>query len=317
MNNSILIHPDELTPVWIDRMKACGVTTLGIHPRGGRVAAESLRELLELLKLPEYRSLLDEASEKGLDIAYECHAAAYLLPRELFDAHPEYFRMDAEGNRVRDWNFCVSNPEAISIVAKRAAETAKAFYRSGKRFYFWLDDGRDLSCHCPECAKYSASDQQLIALNAMIREIRKDVPDAKLAYLAYFGTLAVPEKMKPEPGIFLEYAPMEKYVAKGEDREEKIAREFALIDPLLDFFGREDSKVLEYWYDNSMYSDWKKPPKAFRPDEEAIKKDAAFYRRKGFRCVSTFGCFLGPDYEILHGEPDMAPYVREISRTEQ
>jgi hypothetical protein len=32
----------------------------------------------------------------------------------------------------------------------------------------------------------------------------------KLAYLAYQGTLAVPEKVKPLPGMFVEYAPVDR-----------------------------------------------------------------------------------------------------------
>ena len=282
-----------------------GVTTLGIHPRGGRWAEAALKDLLERLKTPEYRALLDKAADAGLKIAYEFHAAAYLLPRNLFDTHPEYFRVDAEGKRVRDWNFCVSNPEALEIVASRAAEVADRLYRSGNAYYFWLDDGRDLACHCPKCCTYPASDQQLIVLNAILKKIRETKPSAKLAFLAYFGTLGVPERVKPADGIFLEYAPMEKYVAKGEDREERIAREADMLEPLLGFFGREDAKVLEYWYDNSMYSNWTKPPKPFRADEAAVFRDVAFYREKGFQNISTFGCFLGPDYESLYGEPDV------------
>lgn len=308
MTSSILIHPDELTKKWIDRLAKLGVTTLGIHPRGGRWAEASLNDLLERLKTPEYRALLDYAAESGLEIAYEFHAAAILLPRALFEEHPEYFRMDRSGNRVRNWNFCVSNEEALSIVAEQAAEIAKQLYGSGDRFYFWLDDGHDLACHCPECDGLSASDQQLTVLNAMQKRIREDRPNARLAYLAYFDSLAVPEHVKPEPGIFLEYAPMEKYVAKGEDREERIAREFSLIDPLMKFFGPEDARVLEYWYDNSMYSNWTKPPKRFVPDAEAVLRDAAFYRGKGFSSLASFGCFLGPDYEELYGEPDLSAF---------
>ncbi|MBR5739455.1 MAG: DUF4838 domain-containing protein [Lachnospiraceae bacterium] len=308
MQTSILIHPDELSESWIRRMVQCGVTTLGIHPRGGRWSEESLRDLLAQLKTPAYRALLDRAAEAGLTIAYEFHAAAYLLPRELFDAHPEYFREDENGIRVRDRNFCVSNPEALDIVSERAAEAANALYRSGNEYHFWLDDGRDLSCHCPKCRAYSASDQQLLVLNAIQKKIRKTKPEARLAFLAYFGTLSVPERVKPADGIFLEYAPMEKYVAKGEDREARIAREAEMLEPLLDFFGREDAIVLEYWYDNSMYSYWTKPPKPFRADGEAVFRDIALYRKKGFRRISTFGCFLGPDYEALYGEPDLTAF---------
>lgn len=309
MKSQILIHPEELSKDWIDRMADAGVSVLGIHPWGGKHAVKSIQGMLDSLKQPEYRALLDYAAERGLEIEYEIHAAGYLLSRDLFESHPEYFRMNGEGERCSDWNFCVSNPEALALVAKRAAELAKALYRSSNLFYFWMDDGKDVHCHCPECQKYSASDQQLMVINAMLEEIRKEIPDAKMAYLAYFDSLHLPECVKAVPGVFLEYAPMEKYVASSEDAAQRIALEKAMVGPLMDLFGREDAKVLEYWYDNSLFSKWKKPPQEFHLDEAALRKDIAEYRAMGFPYVSTFGCFLGPDYDALYGPADITPFT--------
>lgn len=312
MKSQILIHPEELSRVWIDRMADEGITVLGIHPWGGKHAVKSINGLLESLKTEEYRSLLDYAAERGLTVEYELHAAAYLMPRELFGERPEYFRMNGDGQRTDDWNFCVSNPEALALMAKRAAELALALYRSGSSFYFWMDDGRDVHCHCPKCKELSASDQQLLVLNAMLTEIRKEIPDAKMAYLAYFDSLNLPEKVKAIPGIFLEYAPMEKYVAKSEDAAERIARELSMIGPLMERFGREDAKVLEYWYDNSLFSKWKKPPKEFFLNREAMERDIDLYRSMGFEYISTFGCFLGADYEELFGAVDISPFAESL-----
>ena len=33
------------------------------------------------------------------------------------------------------------------------------------------------------------------------------------------------------------------------------------------------------------------------------------YQNAGFETAATFGCFLGEDYEALHGEPDITPYT--------
>lgn len=309
MRTQILIHPEELSEPWIDRMADAGISTLGIHPWGGKHAAKSIQFLLDSLKTPEYRRLLDYAAQRGLEIEYEIHAAGYLMPRDLFDVRPEFFRMNENGERSPDWNFCVSNEEALDFVAKNAAELALSLYRSGKSFYFWMDDGKNVHCQCPKCRDLSPSDQQLIVTNAMLSEIRKHIPDAKMAYLAYFDSLALPKAVSRCPGVFLEYAPMEKYVAKSEDAAQRIAHEQAMVLPLLDLFGREDAKVLEYWYDNSMFSKWKKPPQEFHLDEEGMKKDIEQYRKMGFPYISTFGCFLGPDYEELYGAPDIIPFA--------
>ena len=313
MNDSMIIHPDELSKRWIDRLVDAGVSTLGIHPIGGKTATSSLTELVREMKTEKYRELIDHAHSRGIEIEYELHSAGYLLPRELFDVHPEYFRQNENGERVNDFNFCVSDQDALEIFATRAADLARELYGSRHDFYFWMDDGKGLKCHCEKCRQLSSSDQQMLVLNRVIKEIRKYLPDARLAYLAYCDSIAPPTAVAAENGIFLEYAPFEKYVAKGDDAAERIQHEREMLIPLMKFFDKEPCKVLEYWYDNSLFSNWKKPPKRFVLDEEGMKKDIEEYHKIGFDTVSTFACFLGQDYEELHGEFDVMPFGKFVS----
>ena len=104
MKNSMIIYPDELSREWIDKMADAGVSTLGIHSRGGDWAVGAIKKLIEQMKTEEYRELIDYARSRGLGIEYEMHAAGYLMPRELFEEHPEYFRMNADGKRTDDHN---------------------------------------------------------------------------------------------------------------------------------------------------------------------------------------------------------------------
>ncbi|MBQ0125434.1 MAG: DUF4838 domain-containing protein [Clostridiales bacterium] len=299
---SLLIHPEELSMKWIDRARSCGLTTLALRPRGGYIAPISLVEMLDMLDTEEYRKMLDYAAENGLEIEYECHAAGYLLPRDMFETHPEWFRLDESGNRNPDCNFCVSNEEALEYVSDRAASLAEKLYLSTHNYYFWLDDKKDVDCRCDKCASLSPSDKNLTVMNRMLEKIKKKIPDAKLCCLCYQDTLEVPKKVTPDKDIFLEYAPIERDMhspVRNQGYAEKVSA-------LLDFFGKENSKVLEYWFDNSMFSDWKKPPKKFVPEKDVIKDDIAFYKELGFENVSSFACFLGEDYEELFGEPDVS-----------
>ena len=309
MKRSMIIHPEELSFAWIDRLADVGIGTLGIHPRGGKRAYETLEELLALMQGEQYRGMIDYAKNRGLAVEYELHGAGYLMPRELFVEHPEYFRMNEHGQRTDECNFCVTNADALDLYARRAAELALALYGSSLNFYFWMDDGHALHCHCPRCAHLSPSDQQLLVLNRVLREIRKHLPDARVAYLAYMDTVVPPSKTRAEDGIFLEYAPFAKYTAKGEDAAECIAREKEMMAPLMQFFETGEKKVLEYWYDNSLFSGWKKPPVKFTLNEEAMREDIAEYLALGFDSISTFACFLGKDYEELHGGVDIAPFA--------
>ena len=68
MKKGVVIHPDELSVRWIQRAEKLGIDVIGIHPRGGKQAPESLRQLLELVKTPEYRELVDLAKSKGMEI---------------------------------------------------------------------------------------------------------------------------------------------------------------------------------------------------------------------------------------------------------
>ncbi len=312
MHNSMLIHPEELSENWIDKLAYAGIKTLGIHPRGGKNAAQSLEELIEQMQTKAYREQIDYAKSKGLEIEYEIHTMGYLLPRQLFNTHPEYFRVNREGQRTSDYNLCVSNQNALDLIAQRAAKLATALYGSSQNFYFWLDDGHDLCCHCPACQKLSASDQQMLVLNAMLKEIKKHIPNARMAYLAYMDSIVPPTSVQAEEGIFLEYAPLEKYTAKGPDAPMLIAREKEMIKPLLAAFSNGPKKVLEYWYDNSMFSGWKKPPKEFRLNEAAMRADISEYRAMGFDTVSTFACFLGEDYEALYNPVDVLPFAKAV-----
>ena len=299
----LLIHPEELSSRWIALAEKHRLKRLSIHPWGGKNAHKTLEDLVSRLETPEYRDMIDTLIDKGIEVGYEFHAASYLLPRDLFEEHPEYFRMNEEGERVADKNFCFSNEDALTLLAKNAAVLAKKLYRSPEDYYFWLDDSRSAGCFCPECRKRSFADHQLNVMNRMLREIRKEIPNARMCYLAYYESLAVPETVKPDDGIFLEYAPIDRFRDLG---FELVGENLKTLEGLLTFFGSENAKVLEYWYDNSLFSKWKKPPVAFSPDNDAIRLDYAFYRNLGFPTLSSFACFLGEDYVALYGEPDLS-----------
>jgi len=312
MRSGILIHPEELSREWIDKAATAKIHTLALHPGGGENADLYLKRMLDLLETPEYRGMIDYAKGLGLEIEYELHSIGYLLERELFSSHPEYFRMNENGERTNDFNLCVSNEDALGIVAKKAAFLASKLYGSGHDYYFWLDDGHGLHCQCPKCKSLSPSDQQLTVLNRMLSEIKKIYPDARMAYLAYMDSVLPPKQVKAAKGIFLEYAPFEKYTAKGDDAPMLILREKNMLNPLLEFFDGDQKKVLEYWYDNSLLSGWKKPPKPFSLKEEEMIADIKEYTSLGFDSIATFACFLGEDYRTLYGDVDVTPFSNAV-----
>lgn len=302
MKIGLIAHPEELTKGEIAAFKAAGADVLGLHPVGGNKATSSLENLLIWLKTDKGRRLLSYARSLGLEIEYEMHAASFLVPREMFSSHPEYFR-EANGVRTNDYNFCVSSDEMLRTVANRAAELVSKLDYSSHDYYLWQDDVDGGECECEKCRTLSSSDQSLIVANAIADELRRFDSSARVCYLAYLGTLTPPKSVKPAPGVFLEYAPMKRDRSIPVWEDDNVKRELAA---LFDVFEPGEAKILEYWYDNSMFSNWKKPPKKFTPDNERIAREIEFYRSLGVGNVTSFACYLGADYEALYGAPDFS-----------
>lgn len=305
MKKSLIIHPEELSTKWIDKISELGCDCIGIHPVGGAHSKASLEKLIDMSDNDEYKRLIDYAIEKGLNIEYEMHAARFLLPESYFETNPEYFRMNKEGIRTSDYNFCVSNDNALEIICQNSLKLAKNLYKSSNKFYFWLDDSKDAFCHCEKCKNIKPCDQQMIVLNAMIKYIRQQIPNAKMAYLAYYETLDLPT-VKPEDGIFVEFAPYERdFSLPAQNMKDE---HIIILKKLIGFLGTKDSKILEYWYDNSLFSDYKKPPKELKANNELIHSDFEFYKSFGVEFVASFACYLGDDYLELYDEPDLSAF---------
>lgn len=306
----IIVHPQDLTADWIERMAAAGLNCLGLHPEGGTLAHETLQQAIDLHNSPERAALRALAAEKGIKVEYEAHAMSWLIPRSLFGEHPDWFRMDESGARRVDFNMCPSNTEALEYLAERTALLASLLDTGSHKYYFWTDDVRGYSCGCPECRKLSPSDQQLIMVNAMLKGLKAYDPEAQLCYLAYHDALDVPACIKPAEGVFLEYAPIERdhHRPLNDPECEKNIRETAPLKALLDYFGTATARVLDYWMDNSMFSKWKRPPQPFRLDADVMARDIGYYKALGFTDITCFGCFLGPDFDALYGECDLKEY---------
>ena len=306
----IIIHPEELTDQMIGLLAKTDVNVLGLHPRGGRAADKTLEELLGLMKTDDFQIKLAQVRALGIAVEYEMHALAWLLPRDLFESHPDWFRVDQEGNRVNDFNMCVSNLEALEYLSKRAQLLAELLPSDTGRYYFWSDDVDGTFCNCEKCRSLSPSDQAMIIYNAILAGVRRADPDAKQCFLAYHETITPPRSVRPAEGIFLEYAPMRRTTQIPIfDRECEDNRKLCdAIPALLDWFGTKDAQILDYWMDNSMFSNWVKPPKELYINTETIRGDMAYYQQCGFVHITSFGCFLSDDYIALYGEPPMVEY---------
>lgn len=299
VTRGVILDVDDLSTVdWPKKASESGLTTIATHITPSQVA--------EFIQSDRGQQFLKECAQYGIEVEHELHAMHELLPRDLFEEDPTMFRMDREGSRVGDYNLCVHSEKALDIVAKNAVKYAKLLPSTTGRYYFWIDDGMPM-CYCPECINYSDSEQALILENVIIKALRNQVdPDASLAHLAYVNTLDAPVKVKPEDGIFLEFAPIHRTWDKpltdtgalGHNEEVQISHGTYLkkLDENLKVFPVETAQVLEYWLDVSLFSGWKKPAVELPWHPEVFEKDIDVYAKRGIRNITTFAVYMDGDY---------------------
>ena len=314
--NGIIIHNHEISPYWIERLReaqACGakLDVLALHPIGGRNATDSLNGLIAQVKTPEFQSFAAQIADLGMKLEYEMHALSWLLPRDMFAAHPTWFRQNEEGERTPDANLCCSDEDALAYLEERTAQLASLLPQTGDRYFYWPDDVKGKRCHCPRCRELSMSDQAMTVINRMLQGLRRVNPRATLCYLAYHDMIAPPTRVRPADGIFLEYAPFNRDLARpmSDPTCEKNASEAQHLAPLLAYFGKENAQVLDYWMDNSLNCRWKLPYRKLPFYPEVIAADAVFYRALGFEHLTSFGCFLDENYAAEFGNPPVCEYA--------
>jgi hypothetical protein len=311
----LLIGASDFNSYWVKLASRAGLTTLGLHPMPGVKEDDprSLEFFLEIMRTDSFKKEACMLKDQNIDLEIEAHAMHWLMPRKNFESHPEWFRMNEEGERCGDLNFCPSNENALQYVEDQTERLVQRLAPccTTHRYYLWIDDNSKF-CHCDECEGSTASDQALIIYNRMLKGVRKADPSGTLSYLAYQNTIAVPSKVRPDPGIFLEYAPVDRdsRFSMGDASVQKNVSESAPITALLKFFGKEGSQVLEYWMDNSYFYRWTLPYGELPFYRGVLHNDVRFYTAKGFQHITSFACGLNQEYESNYGEPPVVEYAR-------
>jgi len=297
----VVLSPSDVHDRWIDLISAAGLNVFALHG--------DINEIIRFVNSDYGSSFLGTLKKRGVGIEYEIHAMSRLLPRSEFEKHPNWFRVDDKGVRTSDGNLCSSSKEAMEVVCSNALTLAEALPPTTNRYYFWADDTKSW-CRCKKCASLSASDQNLIVMNAIAKELRRKRPDAILAYLAYLNTLDPPVMIKPEEGIFLEFAPIQRrFDAALNDRTvPENTRHVEKLKRLIDVFGIKDAQALEYWLDSSFFSKYTKPAKRVPFDRELLVSDFLFYKQIGIASITTFGVYLDDAYFSQYGTKEVLEY---------
>lgn len=309
----IVLYPSDIRSLGseklIDILKKTDINLLGLH---SNTLTENLDSLKVFLEGPEGQLLIDLCKKNNIDLEYECHVLQEILPRSLFDNHPEYFRMDSNGERRNDLNICFSSEEAWGVIEKNVSRLLEWMQPTTNRYFFWIDDSPDGFCHCDLCKSYSQSEQALIYENRMLKIIRKVNPKATLAHLAYRSTIEAPGNIKPDKGIFLEFAPIKR------NYEVPLSSElYSALKENLEVFPKETAHVLEYWLDASMFSSWDRDKWSKVPwNPVYCRRDIELYRNLGIRSFTSFATWmLHQHYFELYGREEAIKVLNEYGST--
>jgi len=92
-------------------------------------------------------------------------------------------------------NFCMSNSEARSKVAKYVADYAEG-HKNVDLLHVWLADGTSNHCECAKCRKKTASDWYVDLLNDIDKEMSERNIDTKIVFLSYVDTSWAPTESR-------------------------------------------------------------------------------------------------------------------------
>ncbi len=297
----VVVYPGDISSVgleeWEKRIRLSGINLIGIH---AATVNDPLDSLESFIKSDLGQDFLKLCSKMEVDVEYELHALQNMLPRELFDTHPEYFREDEDGLRCRPYNMCFTSDEAVESMRPQVEALLGWMKPTTHRYFIWTDDKQGKFCHCEHCREFTPSEQALIYENKLLKMLREYDPEATLAHLAYHQTMEAPVKVRAAEGIFLEFAPILRDYSLPLPEETEAALSADLLA-----FPSYSQHVLEYWLDESMFSNWKRDSLVQMSfDPVVCGRDIKKYRSLGAADITCFATWLNADYIEQFGPTD-------------
>lgn len=154
-------------------------------------------------------ALTPELKKRGILIEVGGHGYPNFLPQEqYFSQHPDWFGM-YQGKRSSDPRvvFSTANPDAVRTFVANVKTYLKA-HPEIDILDVWPPDGARWSEAPEDVALGSPSERQMILLDHLDRELKPEFPKLRLQFNAYEMFTVPPVEHKPDPGILVEYCPI-------------------------------------------------------------------------------------------------------------
>ncbi len=92
-------------------------------------------------------------------------------------------------------SFCMSNPEARTIVAKYIVDYAR-LATNVDYLHIWLSDASNNICECEECQKKSLSDWYMMLMNEVDELLTAESLKTRIVFICYYDTMWAPTEVK-------------------------------------------------------------------------------------------------------------------------
>ena len=240
---------------------------------------------------------LPELEKRGITLTVGHHQAIFkfLPPARYRNEHPEYYRLLSNGERYTpkdlkvfdgQWLLCSRNEECVQTVADNILQWLEE-NPLVDTVAFWPNDGKDADCCCPQCSKYSKTENYLYFNNELSRLIAKKRPDVKIDALVYMDLWDCPDGTRLGDNMVIDVAMCTDTFRPYGERNgkcllgttyEKSLREYRAACP----------NVVAYEYYMGNYSNYQK----LVPAADEMQSIFAFMKKEGIQGSGTqIECF--------------------------
>lgn len=202
--------------------------------------------------------------------------------------------------------------DAVGLQREKTAllDYVRPLPASMDEFFLWPADKVLARCMSPQYRHYTVSDLVMWFANQMLVTLQQSRPRARFAFLSYLSTWEPPMYERPLPGLVFEWAPMfQSFAYSLDDPRSRTNAEYrGDFEAFLKMFGGENTQVLSYWLDDTLFSRTSYGHLPYNPG--ALQRDLSYYHRMGVNAVTTFGVMTGRDYFLSHASPAVFLYPR-------
>ncbi len=138
------------------------------------------------------------------------HTLQQFVPAALFEAHPEYFGCDENGERKPNRQPCLHNDDVFAL----AVAWAKDYFSQYNAILSVSQNDNQDFCRCAECRAFNSahggsdSASMLDFVNRVAAEVKKDYPDARFETLAYQNSLLPPTGLEVGEDVVIRLCPI-------------------------------------------------------------------------------------------------------------